>query len=292
MTAGVGDRRPGRCRPVVSVFRRELVTIRRTPSYLVLGLALTLGTLGVALTGGGVATGYLPTVVDVMVWTEVAVPIAAIALGYRALLTDTKSGEFAVIRTYPVGIGQYLLGILLARAVAAGVMVIVAFGVLGGYVWLVASPDTGIYATHPGIDSPIRYGRFVVLTVWLGIVYLWLAIAFGAMAGSRRGALALATLVVAGGIVAGDIVITRQLAEGTRSVGDLATAYAITPNTAFRGMLFEYVVGVAFDPGAMYMTRGRVVTALLGWPLVGLLTAGAAMGARRWIGEFIRRIRM
>ncbi|CDK38765.1 copper ABC transporter permease [Halorubrum sp. AJ67] len=31
-------------------------------------------------------------------------------LGYRALLTDATSGEFAVIRTYPVSTVGYVLG--------------------------------------------------------------------------------------------------------------------------------------------------------------------------------------
>jgi len=114
-----------------------------------------------------------------------------VVLGYRALLSDGASGELAVIRTYPVRVSEYVAGVLLARTVALVAVVGVPYAVVGAGVWLTVAPDTGIFATHAGIDSPVLYLRFLAFVLLLGAAYVSLAAAVSALAASRRSAIAL-----------------------------------------------------------------------------------------------------
>jgi hypothetical protein len=273
-----------------SVFRRELSTAVRTPGYGVLALGLLAVLGGIVAVGGGGGTGFVPAVVDLLLPTEVLVPLLAVALGYRALLSDAASGELAVIRTYPVGVSSYVLGVLLARLVALLAIVAIPFALVGGYVWFTAAPDTGIYATHAGVDSPLLYVRFVALVALLGAAFLSLSAALSAVASTRRSALALALLALVAGVLGGDLAILRSLAAGASPAG-LPTQLALTPNGAFRGLVFETVIGVAFAPDGGVVDVGRAVGSLVGWTLGGGAVAVASLAFRSRIDAAIERVR-
>ncbi|GAA0506330.1 hypothetical protein SAMN04488066_101158 [Halorubrum aquaticum] len=254
---------------VDTVFRRELATVLRTPGYGVLAVGLLALLGGVVAVGGGAATGFVPAVVDLLPVTEVVVPLVAFVVGYRALLVDADSGELAVIRTYPVGVVGYVAGVMLARSLAFLAVVVVPYAMVGGFVWATAAPDTGIFATHSGVDSPLLYLRFLGLLVPFGAAYLSLATVVSAVASSRRGAVALAVLALVGGVLGGDLAVLRSLATGT-SPSAIPGLLALTPNGAFRGLVFEEVVGVAFAPQGGFVDVGRAIGSLLGWTVVGI----------------------
>ncbi|WP_096395987.1 ABC transporter permease subunit [Halorubrum trapanicum] len=266
---------------VWTVFRRELVTVRRTPGYAVLaaGLLAVLG--GLVAVGGGGATGFVPAVVDLLLPTEVLVPLLAVVLGYRALFADVASGELDVIRTYPVSAAGYVLGVLLARTAALVALVGGPFALVGAYVWLTAAPDTGIFATHSGVDSPVLFVRFVALVVPFGAAYLSLSAAVSTVATSRRSAVALALLALLGGVLGGDLAVLGSLSAGASPSG-IGGALALSPNGAFRGLVFEHVIGVAFAPEGGFVDTGRAVASLLGWTAAGAVAAvvSVAFGPR------------
>ena len=277
-------------RAFTTVFRREVATVARTPGYVALGVGALAVFAAITAVGGGGATGVVPAVVDLLLPVEVIVPLIAVVLGYRALLADTASGEIAVIRTYPVGSTAYVLGIVLARAAALVALIGVPLTLVGGYVWLTASPDTGIYATHPGVDSPALYVRFVAFVLVFGFAYLTVAAAVSSLASGRRTALALAALVVLGGVLGGDLAVLRSLsAEGTAAT--LSGAVASTPNGAFRGLVLEHVVGVAFAADGGFVDTGRALFALFGWTLGGLAVSIVSIAYGRRIDAAIERLR-
>jgi len=275
---------------VGTVFRRELATVARTPGYAVLagGLLLVLG--GLVAVGGGGGTGFVPAVVDLLLPAEVLVPLFAVVLGYRALLSDASSGEFAVIRTYPVSAARYVVGVLLARTVALLAVVVGPFALVGVFVWLTAAPDTGIFATHTGVDSPLLFVRFLVFVALLGVAFLSLAAAVSAVASSRRSAIALAALAVVAGVLGGDLALLRVLAAGAPS-SEIPARLALTPNGAFRGLVFEYVIGAAFAPDGGVVDVGRAVGSLVGWTLAGVAVSVAALAYRRRVDTLMERVR-
>ena len=276
-------------RALETTFRRELATVVRTPGYAVLGLGVLFVVAGVTLVGGGGSTGLLPAIVDLLLPVEVLVPLVAVVLGYRALLTDAASGELAVIRTYPVGVVAYALGILLARLVALVALVGLPLALIGGYVWVTAAPETGIYATHSGVDSPWLFVRFLVFTFTLGASYLAVAAAVSSLAAGRRSALALGGVVLVGGVLGGDLAVLRSL-SGDGATTALAGTVASTPNGAFRGLVFEYVVGVAFEAGDGFVDPGRAVATLLGWCVAGVGVAVGSLAYGRRVDALFERV--
>ncbi|MFO8114163.1 MAG: copper ABC transporter permease [Halorubrum sp.] len=280
----------GRFTGVATVFRRELATVVRTPGYGVLAVGLLVVLGGLLAAGGGGATGFVPAVVDLLLPTEALVPLVAVVLGYRALLTDAASGELAVIRTYPVRVGEYVAGVLLARLAALVIAVGVPYAAIGGVVWLTAAPDTGIFATHTGVDSPLLYLRFLAFVLLLGAAYVSLAAAVSALAASRRSAIALGTLALAAGVLGGDLVLLRSLAGGA-SPATVPASLALAPNGAFRGLVFEHVIGVAFAPEGGFVSTGRAVGSLVGWTLLGAVVAGVTLAYGRHVDAAVERVR-
>ncbi|GAA0717501.1 ABC-type transport system involved in multi-copper enzyme maturation permease subunit [Halorubrum trapanicum] len=272
------------------VFRRELATVRRTPGYAVLAVGLLVVLGGLVAVGGGGATGFVPAVVDLLLPTEVLVPLLAVVLGYRALFADAASGELAVIRTYPVSAAEYVLGVLLARTVALAALVGGPFALVGAYVWLTAAPDTGIFATHAGVDSPVLFVRFLALVLLFGAAYLSLSAAVSAVATSRRSAIALAVLALLAGILGGDLAVLRSLSVGASPSG-IGGSVALTPNGAFRGLVFEHVIGVAFAPEGGFVDGGRAVASLVGWTVGGVAVAAALLAFGSHVDVAVERVR-
>lgn len=273
-----------------TVFRREIATIARTPGYSVLPLGLFAVLGGIVAVGGGGTTGFVPAVVDVLLPAELLVPLVAVVVGYRALLTDTASGEIAVIRTYPVTVTGYVGGILLARLVAVLVIVLIPFGLIGVYIWLTAAPDTGIFATHTGVDSPVLYLRFLALVAGLGAVFLTLSAAISALVSSRQSAIALAVIALVAGTLGGDLAILRGLTSGT-APSEISAQLVRTPNGAFRGLVFEYVIGVSFTPDTSVVAASRAVASMVGWTALGVGVSVITVRYRASVDRTIERLR-
>lgn len=286
----VGLRGTGAFAGAGTVFRRELATVLRTPSYGILAVGLLVVLWLLVAVGGGGATGFVPAVVDLLLPAELLVPLIAVVLGYRALLSDVVSGELAVIRTYPVGVAGYVAGVLLARLVALIAVVGLPFAVIGGYVWLTAAPDTGIFATHTGVDSPLLYVRFLALLTLFGAAFLALSMSISAAATSRRSAAALAVLAFLVGTLGGDLALIQSLTAGT-DPSAVAGRAALTPNGAFRGLVFETVIGVSFAQEGNIVDIGRAVGSLAGWTLFGSLAAAGTLALRGYMSTAIERCR-
>ncbi|WP_096389570.1 copper ABC transporter permease [Halopenitus persicus] len=274
-------------RSIGAVLRREIATIRRTPGYWIASLGLLAVLVGVLAVGGGDETGFVPAIVDLLLPTELLVPTMAVVLGHRALLTDAE--ELAVIRTYPVSMVDYVCGVAAARVVAF-VGMLVPFALIGGYVWLTASPDTTIYATHTGVDSPLLFVRFLAFVVLLGLPYLSVSMVVGAVASSRRGALALAALVLVGGVLGGDLAVVGSLGGGA-GVESLPARVAIPPNGAFRGLVFEHVIGVALPPDDGFVSSAAAVGSLLGWTAIGVGASIAVLAFGGAVTDRLERVR-
>jgi len=147
----------------------------------------------------------------------------------RAALRRRASGELAVIRTYPVRVSEYVAGVLLARTVALVAVVGVPYAVVGAGSGLTVAPDTGIFATHAGIDSPVLYLRFLAFVLLLGAAYVSLAAAVSALAASRRSAIALGVLALVAGVLGGDLLLLRSLGGGA-SPATISGSLALAPN--------------------------------------------------------------
>lgn len=259
---------------------RELRTVVRTRVYGLLAVGFAGLVFALTASGGGGQTGYLPAVVDLLLPLELLVPVVAIAVGYRSVVADFDRGELAVLETYNVPAWVYVSGIYVGRAAVLAVLLGGGLLISGVVIALTAGPDTGIYATHTGVDSPVLFGRFIVLTVLFGLSMLAVVVLVSVVAQSRQAALALAVggvLLVGGGA---DALVVVGLTDGWLTDSTLLSALAAAPNSAYRGLVFETVIGVAAAGDTGYAAPLWSLVGLVGW-LVGSLLAAIALLARR-----------
>jgi ABC-type transport system involved in multi-copper enzyme maturation permease subunit len=262
-------------RAVQAVTLRELFTVARSRSPLALFVGLSVAVAGIAVFGG--QPRYLPTVADLLLPIELLVPTVAIALGYRPIAADAQRGELPLLETYPVSHGEYVLGVFLGRAAALVTMLVVPLLAVGVYL-ATTSPDVPtLFATQQGTDSPIAFARFVVLTVLFGLTILALAIALSALARSKRTALVLGGAVLVFVVVVFDLLILRGFTTGALGRDSLITFLAVSPTSAYRGLVFETVLSTT-GPGAVQAAPLLNILGLLAWLLVSLGLTVVALG--------------
>ena len=249
---------------------RELRTAARTRSYYL--LALTVGgiLLGLTVGGGGAATGYIPTIVDLLLPVELLVPVVAVAIGYRAIPSDLDRGEVAMLDTYAVSPSIYVGAVYLGRAVVLSAIVGAALLLVGVVVAITAAPDTGVFATHSGIDSPVLFGRFLVLTLLFGNAILAVVVLASTIAATTRTAIVAAIGAVLAVVVGGEAAILLGVSDGALSETTLQAAVGLVPNSAYRGLVFETIVGVLSPGVSGYAPPLASLVGLLLWTIASL----------------------
>lgn len=264
-----GTRRPGPFGRIERLVAREVRTVARTHTFLALTAALIAVVLAISAIGSA-AAGYVPTVVDLLTPLELLVPIVAVAFGYRAIVADERRGELDVLATYPVADRELVLGVYLGRAVGLLVAVAASLTVAGASVALLREEPAAIYATHAGADSPILFARFVALTVVFALVVLAVALAVSALASGTRSALALAIVALLGLLVGLDLALVLGLTTGYLPESSVIHALAVSPLSAYRGLVFETVVTTAAGTGPQTASPLASVLGFAAW-LVGSL---------------------
>jgi ABC-type transport system involved in multi-copper enzyme maturation permease subunit len=264
-----------------TVFVREVRGAVRSRTYLLLAVAVAAVVFGVARAGSGPSAGYVPTVVDVLLVVEVLVPAVAFAVGYRAIADDDERGTLEVLATYPLPAWAYVGGVYAGRAVALLGVVGVPLALLGLHVATTAGPATTVFATHRGVDSSLLFVRFLSLTASLALASLALALALSAVAGSRRRAILLALVGVLLVVVGADVTVFQAMTGGLLGDG-LDVLVGLSPASAYRGLVFETVLYVAFEGRAGFVAVPVAVATLLAWIVVPLLVATLAVRERRF----------
>jgi len=263
---------------VRSVFVRELRTVARTRTFLFLGLVLVIAFLGLAWVGGGARAGYVPTIVDLLTPIELLVPIVAIAFGYRAILADGNRGELDVFETYPLEARELVAGIYAGRAIGLLGAVLIPLAYVGALVAVAREDPFGRYASHAGADSPLLFVRFVVVTALFALVVLAVALAISALANTTRSVLALAVVALVAVLVGLDLALIYGLDAGIVSESMLAESLAVSPLSAYRGLVFETIVVTAAGTGPQTATPLASVFGLLVWGVGSLAVAVWAVG--------------
>lgn len=253
---------------VLEIAQREFLTVLRTPTLLALGagyVALVTGIAWLSVTGA-----YVALALDLLTPVEVLVPILAFAFGYRAILGDRESGELETLRTYPVSRIEYVGGVYLGRAVTVLAVVLSGLAVSVALVPLSGGRELSFTASHATVDSPALYLRFVLLVAVFALVALAVAVLVSAAARSSRAGLALAVGAVIALVVGLDSAFATALTGGLLSGDSLTALLALSPNSAFRSLVFGLTVAptgasVPGGPGTAVALVG-----LAGWWLLAL----------------------
>lgn len=257
---------------VLAVVDRELGTVARTRAYLALAVGFWVAVVGLAWAGG--VKGYVPIALNLLTPMEILVPVLAFALGYRAISTDARSGELEVLQTFPVTRGEFVLGVFLGRAGALLAVLLVPLAVVMLLVAALGGAATTVIATHGGTDSPLLFVRFAVLTAGFGLVALAVAIALSAGWRRRRGADAAAVAVLLVLVVGLDLAVVAGLATGVVGAGALEWVLALSPASAYRGLVLETVVRPLAGEGLPAARPAANLAGLLVWFAGALAAAG------------------
>lgn len=222
--------------------RRELSTTLRLRTYVGLWLGLTGILLSIAWLGGGFRTGYTSMIVDLLTPLELLVPVVAFAFGYRAVLDDRRRGILDVLRTYPLSSWQVVAGAYIGRAVGlvAVLSASLLFLVLPA---LFSNPYRSVfYATHAGGNSIGLFVRFILLTVCFALVVLAISVAVSALVSTTRSAVLFAGLSLLAVLFVADIALVFGLSRGIIGDGSLVGSLAISPLSAYRGLVLETTI--------------------------------------------------
>ncbi len=263
---------------VRSVLVRELQTVARTRTFLGLGVVLVVVFLGLAWVGGGARAGYVPTIVDLVTPIELLVPVVAIAFGYRAILADRARGELAVLETYPLRPRELVAGVFAGRAVGLLAAVIVPLGYVGALTAVAGEEPHANYASHAGADSPLLFVRFVAVTALFAVVVLAIAIAISALANATRSVLSISVVALVTLLVGLDLALIYGLEAGFVAEAQLAETLAISPLSAYRGLVFETIVVTAAGTGPQTAAPLASLLGLISWGGGSLAVAIWAIG--------------
>ena len=253
---------------------RELQTVVRTRTYALLSVGLAVVFVQLLRSGGGVEMGYVPAAVDLLLALELLVPLVAVALGYRAFTGDND--DLSVLRTYPVSRSSLVAGVFVGRFLGLAAIVGAPLLLVAGMVARAGGPTSRVFATHRGVDSPVLFIRFIALTLLFGADVLAMAMAVSVIVRSGRAALVLALAVLVVVVAGGDLLALAGLSAGI--VGDdmLASVLGASPNSAYRGLVLDLVVGVATDQaGAIAVPTA--VGGLAAWLGGSLLVVAAGL---------------
>lgn len=263
-------------RAFAAIAWRELRTVVRTRSYLLLAIGLLVVFAGMVRSTGGFGGGYVPAAVDLLLPLELLAPLVAVAVGYRAFTGDND--DRSVLLTYPVSTPALVSGVFVGRFIGFAGIVGGPLAAVGGLIFRAEGPPSRVFATHGGLDSPVLFVRFIALTLLFGAVVLAMAMAVSVLLRTGRAVLVAALAVLVAVVAGGDLLAVAGLTTDAIGDGLLGTALALSPNSAYRGLVLELVVGIATDQaGAVNVPVA--VAGLLGWLGVSLVVVAA--GTRR-----------
>lgn len=268
---------PGTASILRTIVRRELSTAVGRRTYLALWFGFVGVLLGIAWFGGGLHAGYVSTIIDLLTPLELLIPVFGFMLGYRAILDDRRRGVLDVLGTYPVSAWQIVTGVYLGRAIGLAAVVSTALSVLVYPIMLTDSQQYLFYATHTGGDSIGHFLRFIVLTVVFALVMLAVAIAISALVGTTRTAIAALGLTLFGLLFAADIGLVFALSRGMIAEESLVSSLAISPLSAYRGLVIETTIVATAGTGPRTASPLASVLGLLVWWLGSLLVAAGAI---------------
>ncbi|WP_158854253.1 ABC transporter permease subunit [Halorhabdus sp. CUG00001] len=234
-------------RRTLSVAQRSFESVLRNRTLVVVAVGYALSIVGFAWVSSG--GGYLALSLNLLTPLEVLVPLVAFAVGYHSILGDRTRGELAVFRTYPLSGRSYVLGVYLGRLAALLVAVLVPLVLASGVVVFFQEESVSVIASHETVDTPIVYVRLFVLTAAFAATALAVAIGVSALAGSRASGIALSMGAVLTLLVGLDFGLVAGLATDLIGAGTLEALLAVSPLSAFRGLVLELVVApIAAEP--------------------------------------------
>jgi len=147
--------------------------------------------------------GMQSTVFGLLGISSLLIPLIAIILGFSTISGEAESGALNVVLSYPVRRIEILLGKLIGLGLVISFSVLIGFG-LGGIV----------IAITVGPESWVGYFGFILLSMFLGFIYLSLAICISAYCKRRITSIGGGIIVFFWSLIYGTVMIAVLYATG------------------------------------------------------------------------------
>ena len=155
--------------------------------------------------GGGKTFGNMQnTVIGLVSISSILIPLIAIILGFSTISGEAESGALYVVLSYPVRRLEVLLGKLLGLGSVIIFSTFLGFG-LGGIV----------IAATVGTEAWVGYIVFILLSIFLGFIYLSLSICISAYCKRRITSIGGGLLVFFWNMIYGTILMAILFATGS-----------------------------------------------------------------------------
>lgn len=259
---------------VVDVATREYRLAVR--SRWVVGVAALFALFSTALVGVGLsAVG--PTRVESVVASlaqlgTYLVPLAALALGFDAVVGADRRGSLELLLALPLSRTQVVVGKFAGRAVALVSALCLGLGVGGAALTVVA-----------GVGSLALYARFVLAAVGTGLSFLSLGVLISALAGERTHALGGALLAWVWFVLLSDLAALGAVAAFALPERVLTLVVLANPADVFRVLVLRGLpaggglAGVLADTG---LSTASLAGSLVVWTALPVALAARALGRR------------
>ncbi|WP_300532513.1 ABC transporter permease subunit [uncultured Mameliella sp.] len=176
---------------IATVFAQEFRQARRNLWVMLATGALGLFALALGLFGAGQGAALKA---DVLTLTAASlatlsvylIPLIALLMSYDSLAGEVERGSLALTLATPVRRWEVFVGKFAAQAAAVGLAIVMAFGLAGLVVGLLAGT---------GIDGIVAWLRLIATSVLLGAVFVGIGLLLSALTGrtSRAAAAAVGT---------------------------------------------------------------------------------------------------
>jgi len=147
--------------------------------------------------------GMQSTVFGLLGISSLLIPLIAIILGFSTISGEAESGALNVVLSYPVRRIEILLGKLIGLGTVISFSVLIGFG-LGGIV----------IAMTVGPESWVGYFGFILLSMFLGFIYLSLAICVSAYCKRRITSIGGGIIIFFWSLIYGTVMIAVLYAAG------------------------------------------------------------------------------
>jgi len=184
-------------------------------------------------TGGEDVFGNMQnTAFGLLVISSLLIPLIAIILGFSTISGEAESGALYVVLSYPIRRIEVLLGKLLGLGLVITVSIFLGFGI-GGIV----------IAATVGPESWAGYIGFILLSIFLGFIYLSLSICISAYCKKRITSIGGGILLFLWGMIFGTILMAVLYGTGYE-LKDMMTGNV--PDWLFNAVIFS--------PGDLHQT--------------------------------------
>ncbi|MBX0296913.1 hypothetical protein [Haloarcula nitratireducens] len=256
---------------LLAVFEREFRTIIRSRTYGVIALGFVVAVLALSAIGG--VSGYISVILGILTPLEALLVVLGAAFGYRALLADDLSGELDMVRSFPIPRVAYTGGVLLGRVTAIVSIVLASLFIVGVVVQLSPSGSTDYLLRRTAYNGALLFVRFSVLTTIAAVVFFTVITAVSAAVNRLQQAISMVVLVAVMLALGLDVAILTGLATNVLSPSSLPWLLALSPLSAYRGLVLALVIESA---SAATLQSGSVLAnsiGLLGWAIGSLVVS-------------------